>query len=205
MNTNRYYTARTKYNKHGFQPIQDVYKNTGIAKSLLSDLEAEKDRGVSYKKIKDLAEYYGVSVDWLLGLSDVHSLSPDIKSAVKTTGLTEDAISTLIHYSGSRIPALISMICSSDDASLEDLCDWVYKAIDAMHSVNQISDDYMTTGEEEEACNDLLKKRGYKGYVAMTYDQVARVAIEAAVSDFRNILSASIYAAAEDDGFNSQL
>lgn len=70
---NRFWLARCVYNQHGKQSVATVTKNTKIAGSMIDDLEAVagKPRGVSYLTVAALAKYYGVSVDYLCGLSDV--------------------------------------------------------------------------------------------------------------------------------------
>ncbi len=41
-----------------------------------------------------IAEFFNVSADYLLGLSDIPTIDPDINAAAKLTGLTSDSIST---------------------------------------------------------------------------------------------------------------
>ena len=89
----RFQEAREVYNRHGEQTLSEVSKATGIQKSLLSDLENyDRQRSVGYDKVVILARHYGVSADYLLGLSDVPVISEDIQAAGKTLGLSYDAI-----------------------------------------------------------------------------------------------------------------
>lgn len=94
---NRFKLARTIYNQHGQQSVREVAKITGITGSLIDDLEsnAGKARDVGYSKIVKLAKHYGVSSDYLLGLSEIPSVDEDIKVAFKITGLSEKAINAL--------------------------------------------------------------------------------------------------------------
>ena len=46
----------------------------------------------SLENLCKIAEFYGVSTDYLLGLTDTPSIKEDIQAACKTTGLSEDAI-----------------------------------------------------------------------------------------------------------------
>lgn len=94
---NRFKLARTLHNQHGSQSTKEVECESGITKSLIEDLEsnAGKPRNVSYLKVKRLAEHYGVSSDYLLGLSSTPSVNEDIQVACKVTGLSGEAIHCL--------------------------------------------------------------------------------------------------------------
>lgn len=96
---NRFREARTEYNRHGSQSTKEVAAATGITKSLIEDIEstAGKPRDVGYLKVKKLAEYYGVSSDYLLGLSDTPSIDEDVQAACKTTGLSELSVKILLN------------------------------------------------------------------------------------------------------------
>lgn len=97
---NRFKMARTVYNQHGTQSTKEVEKETGVTKSLIEDLESNvgKRRNVGYLTIKKLSEYYGVTSDYLLGLSNTPSRKEDIQAACKTTGLTETAINKVKYF-----------------------------------------------------------------------------------------------------------
>lgn len=94
---NRFKLARTQYNQHGPQSTKDVADTTGVTKSLIEDLESSvgKPRNVGYLTIKKLAQYYGVSADYLLGLSHTPSTKEDMQIACKTTGLSEQAVEVI--------------------------------------------------------------------------------------------------------------
>ncbi|MEY8262378.1 helix-turn-helix transcriptional regulator [Oscillospiraceae bacterium 50-60] len=101
---NRFKKARTDHNQHGPQSTKEVAQATGITKSLIEDIEstAGTPRNVGYLTVKKLAKYYGVSSDYLLGLSETPSIDEDIQVACKVTGLSEKAISRL-HEVSERI------------------------------------------------------------------------------------------------------
>lgn len=63
---NRFRWARENIKK---ESLTKVSEGSGLARSLLIDLEADRDepRYAGYDKIRDLAKYYGVSMDWLCG------------------------------------------------------------------------------------------------------------------------------------------
>ena len=107
---NRFKKARTIHNRHGAQSTKEVAKETGVTKSLIEDIESTvgTPRNVGYLTVKKLAQYYGVSSDYLLGLTDTPSVKEDIQVVCKTTGLSEDAIgylkrATNEHYEDRRM------------------------------------------------------------------------------------------------------
>ena len=58
-------------------------------------------QGTAYPKTENLikiADYFGISVDYLLGLSNTPSRKEDIQAACKTTGLTETAINKVKNF-----------------------------------------------------------------------------------------------------------
>lgn len=54
-----------------------------------------------------IAKYFNVSADWLLGLSDVRRINPEIASVCAYTGLSENAVSQLIGPTTSEVMNLL--------------------------------------------------------------------------------------------------
>lgn len=66
----RFKDARVLYNQHGNQTMKEVKDATGVNQSTIQALEDDEiTRSVGYEKVVALAEHYGVSLNWLLGLS----------------------------------------------------------------------------------------------------------------------------------------
>lgn len=111
---NRFKRARTIHNRHGAQSTQEVAKETGVTKSLIEDIESTvgKPRNVGYLTVKKLAQHYGVSADYLLGISDTPSTKEDIQTTCKTTGLSTSVIEWLKTITGdpAKIDALNSIL-----------------------------------------------------------------------------------------------
>lgn len=103
MADNPFKLARTEHNQHGFQSVKTVAHVTGISKNMIDDLESEVGgkRGVSYIKVAELAKHYGVSSDYLLGLSKSPSTDPNIRAIKKYTGLQDGSIKMLHNISQS--------------------------------------------------------------------------------------------------------
>lgn len=82
----------------GKNSMDDVAEATGVSKSLIQALENDNsNRDVGYSKIVLLAKYYGVSVDYLLTLTDTPSPDPIVREICEYTGLSPDAVS-LLHW-----------------------------------------------------------------------------------------------------------
>lgn len=107
---NPFKLARTTYNQHGKQSVADVSQETGITKSCIDDLESNigKPRGTSYLTIKKLAQHYGVSSDYLLGLSPVPPSDPDLAAACIYLGLSKQAVENLLFLKQKAQDGLLS-------------------------------------------------------------------------------------------------
>ena len=92
----RFKDARTVHNKHGKETTGAVAEATGVSKSTLSEIENDS-RVPGAKIIAELARHYGVSTDYLLGLSDVITPDATAQAVIAYTGLSEDNVLTLHH------------------------------------------------------------------------------------------------------------
>lgn len=103
MELNRFKLARTKYNQHGHQSVKEVAAATGVTRSLIDDLEASAGgkRGVSYMKVATLAKHYGVSTDYLCGLSGVETPNKELQEICEYVGLSTVAVTALNQLSHS--------------------------------------------------------------------------------------------------------
>ena len=93
---NRFRYAREQIKK---ETLTQVAEGSKLARSLLIDLESDKakPRFPGYDKIKTLAEYYGVSMDWLCGIlpEDDWHIAKNARIAGAYMGLNSEAIQTL--------------------------------------------------------------------------------------------------------------
>lgn len=87
----RFQDARLVHNKNGKQTMDEVAAATQIPKSKIHDLEDDNtNRNVGYTSIARLAKHYGVSSDYLLGLTEIATSNPTAQAACEYTGLTEE-------------------------------------------------------------------------------------------------------------------
>lgn len=91
--------------------------------------------------LKRIAQTFGVSADYLLGLSEVKSVDEDIKKTCKTTGLSQDAVTALLSMEKYKREYL-SLLIVQDRFS------------DLLGMLN----DYDSFGNEAERCIEALRK-----------------------------------------------
>lgn len=99
----RFRDARLKYNQNGSQTVEQVSDATGITKSNINDLESTvcKPRNTGYLTVAKLAKHYGVSCDYLVGLTRYPGRDRDARSLCDGLGLSTGAsakLSNLTHY-----------------------------------------------------------------------------------------------------------
>ena len=103
-------TYSSKDNKNALFPtrLRDLRNGKGISQETLAhDIRVSKSTIGLYetgdtlpdaKTLRDLVVYFGVSADWILGLSDVRTLNIDIRKMCEYTGLSEDALAVLAGF-----------------------------------------------------------------------------------------------------------
>ena len=77
-------------NKHQ----QDVSEHIGTTRQMVGRYK-DGSTFPDVLTLTKLCEYFNVSADWFLGLESARTIDIDIKTAVNTTGLTENAIHSL--------------------------------------------------------------------------------------------------------------
>ena len=88
---------------------QKAADEMGIKRETLRNWELGK-REPKTKDIIKLSNYYGVSSDYLLGLSDIKSTEKNIQTACEVTGLAESAIESLRSSELRLIPSGVETI-----------------------------------------------------------------------------------------------
>lgn len=76
---------------------EDVAKGIGESRETVRNWEVGT-RKIKAESIVKLSEYFGVTADYLLGLSDVKTTEKSIQIACDVTGISEDSIFTLTKY-----------------------------------------------------------------------------------------------------------
>ena len=71
----------------------DSLKNYEVTK--VPHVKAYKNEGMRVEYLRCLADFYGVSADYLIGLSDYRTTDKDMAAVCDFTGLSEASVSTL--------------------------------------------------------------------------------------------------------------
>lgn len=184
--------------KLSFQKLHDgikEYCDIDISADSLSNYEvtftqnhtrANKCKGMKIEFLRAIAQFYNVSTDYLLGLSDIPTSNPNVKAACEYTGLTDDAISAIMSLSDLQKKDLASILAHSHFKEMMlSLCkardyqdkamqnDSVEKNIDDA-IVSKLADVYLTL----EKCNQT----------ALSFSAASNLYFELAKSDFAFII-----------------
>lgn len=80
--------------KYGVEISKDSLINYEVSDE--NHTKAYKNNGMRIEYLRYLADFYGVSTDWLLGLSEIRTPDTTIQAMSEMTGLSEDAINNLV-------------------------------------------------------------------------------------------------------------
>ena len=119
------------------ETLSEISSKTGIATGSLSKYQNDEAQA-SVAKLLVLADYFEVSADWLLGITDTKTRNESVQDVCWITGLSEDAVNVLIGAvkSGSgRIPEFISVMLEYKEFS--SIMGGFYDYIDALLSIKQ--------------------------------------------------------------------
>ena len=139
-------------------------------------------RDVGYSKIRKLAEYYGVSSDFLLGLSDTPSVKEDIQVVCKTTGLTENAIAAIKAFGGFGIDVLN---CFLEDSEFYDLL-WYVRRLAAEECRLKVAEALLKETSDVRYTRNILElteKRDVRIYwTVKKFEEVQSIAVDKLIS-----------------------
>lgn len=128
---------RTERKMTSKQVCNEIEKQYGYSLSVgkYNEMESDVDKDFGYRAFIYLAKFYNVSSDYLLGLSEIKSISPKIQAICKYTGLNE--LTTMSFHSFKDVPfspaTLINFICQNGGfGDLSILLEKLKNEIDAL-------------------------------------------------------------------------
>lgn len=164
----RFKDARIVHNQHGKQTMSEVEAATGVRKSMISGLENDSGRDIGYTNIILLAKHYGVSTDYLLGISDTRSIDTEVKAVTQYTGLSEDNVNYLHNKVTEKVenpasqwgPTLFVLINTMVDLSKFSGINEPFFKLREIHKAFQ-RNIARNSGTDQEVANWIVHKRGY--------------------------------------------
>lgn len=122
-----------------------------------------------------LAEYFQVSTDYILGISDVQTTNTDIKAFCECTGLTESAVSNLIRMQESNTTSVsikpLSELISSGE--IIGICSDIFKLKDLNEEYKRATENItLTASEFIEMKLKLEKSTGGMAHIAFSDETI---------------------------------
>lgn len=148
------------YNAAFAKNLRTLIDETGISQQVLADsLPMKRTRqaisqyaaGITtpdYETLIEIARYFNVSVDWLIGYSSVRSSSPELRAICEYTGLSEKTVLAFNSFKSSTNKGLSDVLfsflefcCSETDAidEFESIFSQIEYALLAIASTNYSS------------------------------------------------------------------
>ena len=85
--------SKTMFDQYGVKISPDSLMNYEVADA--GHTKAYKNQGMRVEYLRCLADFYGVSADYLLGASSIKSQDTDIRMVTQATGLAENSAAVL--------------------------------------------------------------------------------------------------------------
>ena len=181
----RFKDARTVHNKNGSQSMDEVYNATGVFASMIKDLEDDdKNRSVGYDKIAALAKHYGVSADYLLGLSPNPTTNKDIDAICNYTGLSQSSIQCLHNekewgLGGDAAVVIDTLLSDYRYHNIDTTNKRAYRPI--LNLLNYFFK-YSNSGVKKQVySNGMITDRGQDGFISSNAIELNDIVIENAV------------------------
>lgn len=170
--------------------------NIDISRNSLMNYEASdqhhtkayKNNGMKVEYLRILADYYGVSTDWLLGLSNVKSPKGKIRQACEYTGLSQKNVeyfhawATLGFKGGAEFLAFINPLLETPDFQvlIDHIYDY-YTAVLAENVFGILHQKYATEDRQifRRAIDDVLSRQNLSPRFAEKLLECANRYIEA--------------------------
>lgn len=100
--------------------------------------KAGNNRAMKAEYLYCLADYYGVSADYLLGRTDTRSPEADIKAACEFTGLSEQAVTSLKVYSKQSVSFISEFLEKAEITHIALLYENLKRYQKKLHTYEQI-------------------------------------------------------------------
>lgn len=145
--------------------LREIMQERGTTQKELAEYVGKSRQAIGYyadgssspdwETLANIARYFGVSADWLIGLSDTQSIDFDIQQICKYTGLSEKSIEFLSGKGNPYIDAINVLLESSKSASFVSYLQVFFACGERSEKYRQMND------EEYASFIDLLSDTDY--------------------------------------------
>ena len=110
---------------------KDFGAKIGVNRSMVNNWE--QGTPIKSDNLTEISKVFGVSADWLLGLSDHPTINEDMKTAIKVTGLSQKAIEKI-----SRFMHKSALSAFLEESALYDLIQNVFLYRDELTAIKDV-------------------------------------------------------------------
>ena len=143
--------------KERFNKLAEGYKNyTAFADAIGLSRQSVNfwlngDRTPDAESLKMISQKLNVSVDWLLGLSDIRKPDPSLAAAASYTGLLEETAENIrkVSLTDPKAQIGINVLLGNDFINLLELCTQIVDAISAKGRIPEIKENVTPEGLAE--------------------------------------------------------
>lgn len=150
---------------YGIKISSDSLMNYEV--SDVNHTKAFKNQGMRVEYLRCFADFYGVSTDYLLGLTDIKSPSVDTQSIVSGTGLSEENVERLKYFQSFPMEAHIRMANDFLSFLLDSDLSMDYLLMETTLNVPTVDSTPLESDEFVELAIAEGKQRK-RGYVSLT-------------------------------------
>ena len=151
---------------------KDFGAKIGVNRSMVNNWE--QGTPIKSDDLTEISKVFGVSADWLLGLSDYPTINEDMKTAIKVTGLSQKAIVKIGQFMHKS--ALSSFL---EESALYDLIQNVFLFRDELTAIKDVMEslkqeyDYRKMINFGMWFNDArLKRQGFRDEITALVDKI---------------------------------
>lgn len=131
--------------------LREIMQDRGTTQQELAEYVGKSRQAIGYyadgssspdwETLANIARYFEVSADWLIGLSDAQSIDFDIQQICKNTGLSEKSIGFISGKGNSYIDAINVLFESSKSVSFASYLQVFFACGECSEKYRQMSDE----------------------------------------------------------------
>lgn len=169
--------------------LREAMQKRGVTQQELAEYVGKSRQAIGYyadgssspdwETLANIARYFGISADWLLGLTDIQSTDADTKQICKFTGLSEESVNFLSGKGHPYISAINALFEAKQSLSFVSYLYQFFQVGECSHSYRKIGD------EEYASLIDLLYETDH---TLAARDEIKSLYLQSACDILRDII-----------------